>query len=81
MVTINPYLGVTKHKGYKTRQVNAYKKEHVRQIPLHLNKKYDRDVIKWLDENKPYQTAIKSLIREKIKQEKAEKRRLQRDSA
>lgn len=74
MVTINPNLGISKLKGYKKRQVNEFNKTHMRRYGLHLNKKKDRALIKWLETNKPYQTAIKRLIREEIEREKKEKK-------
>ena len=72
MVTINPYLGVSKVKGYKKRQVNEFNRTHMRRYGINMNKKTDRALIKWLEENKPYQSAIKRLIREQIKREKAQ---------
>lgn len=75
MVTINPYLGVSKKPGYKKKQVNDYNKIHMRRFGLNMNKKKERALIKWLEENKPYQTAIKKLIREQIKREKEQKKK------
>ena len=70
MVTINPYLGVTKQEGYKKRQVNEFNRTHMRRFSLNFNKRTERSLIKWLEENKPYQTAIKRLIREQIARDK-----------
>ena len=73
MVTINPYLGVSKTEGYDKDRVNAYNRVHQKRYGLHLHKKYDRALIKWLEENRPYQSAIKRLMREQIKREKLER--------
>ena len=78
MATINPYLGVSKKPGYKKDQVNEFNRTHMRRYGLNLNKRKERALINWLENNKPYQTAIKRLIREEIAREKeklkAEKR-------
>ena len=73
MVTINPYLGVSKKPGYKKRQVNEFNCTHMRRYGININKKTERAIIKWLEDNKPYQTAIKRLIREQIAREKGKK--------
>ena len=73
MVTINPYLGVSKRPGYKKDQVNEFNKTHMRRYCLNMNKKTEKQLIQWLEENKPYQTAIKRLIREQMAREKAQK--------
>ena len=73
MVTINPYLGVTKQEGYNKRKANEVNRIHMRRFSLNFNKRTERSLIKWMDENKPYQTAIKRLIREQIAREKLEK--------
>ena len=73
MVTIHPYLGVSKKEGYKKRQVNEYNRTHMKQYNLHMNKRKERALIKWLEDNRPYQTAIKRLIREQIAREKKAK--------
>ena len=75
MVTINPYLGVSKKEGYKKRQVNEFNRTHMRRYGININKKTERSIVKWLEENKPYQTAIKRLIREQIAREKAQKKK------
>ena len=69
MVTINPYLGVSKQEGYKTRKKMEYNKLHTRRFVMNLNKRTDRQIIRWLEKHKPYQTAIKNLILEQIKNE------------
>lgn len=73
MVTINPYLGVSKKQGYKKNQVNEFNRVHMRRYGININKKTEKALIKWLEANKPYQTAIKRLIREQIAREKAKK--------
>ena len=69
MVTINPYLGVSKRPGYKKEQVNEFNRTHMRRFSLNMNKETEKNLILWLEENKPYQTAIKRLIREQIDRE------------
>ena len=71
MATINPYLGVSKKPGYKKKQVNEFNRTHMRRYGININKKKERSLINWLENNKPYQTAIKRLIREEIAREKA----------
>lgn len=75
MVTINPYLGVSKEPGYKKKQVNEFNKLHMRRYGININKKTEKHLIKWLEENKPYQTAIKQLIQDQIDREKKEKKK------
>ena len=75
MATINPYMGVSKIKGYATRAVNKCNKNNQRRYGLHLHKKHDRALIKWLEEHKPYQTTIKRLIKEEMQREKAERKK------
>ena len=41
---------------------------------LNVNVRRERAIIKWLEDNKPYQTAIKRLIREEIAREKKAKK-------
>ena len=72
--TIHPYLGVTKKKDYYTKAVNRCIKLNQRRFEIHFHKKNDRALIKWIEENKPYQAAIKRLIREEIKREKLRKK-------
>ena len=72
MATIRPYLGVSKIEGYNKRRVNAYNRTHMRRYSLNVNKKKERAIIRWLEENKPYQNAIKRLICEEIKRKKKE---------
>lgn len=67
MVTINPYLGVSKQKGYKVRMDMEYNRTHIRRYAISLNKRTDKEIIRWLEKHKPYQTAIKNLILEQIK--------------
>ena len=76
MVTINPFYGVSKKEGYNKKRVNEYNRVHQRRYGLNLHKKYDRVLIKWLEENKPYQETIKRLIREEIIRERKERRKL-----
>ena len=78
MVTINPYLGVTKKPGYKKKQVNEFNRVHMRRYGININKKKEKALIKWLEDNKPYQTAIKRLIREQIAREKEERKKEKR---
>ena len=73
MATIHPYLGVTKKEGYNSRRQQKYEKETQRRFILNAHRKHDKDVIKWLENNKPYATAIKKLVREQIAQEKKKK--------
>ena len=55
--------------------VNRYERRWKKSYRMTVNKKYEKDIIKWLDEHRPYQTAIKTLVREQIKREKAERRK------
>ena len=75
MVTINPYLGVSKKPGYKKKQVNEFNRTHMRRYGININKRTEKKIIKWLEENKPYQTAIKRLILEQINREKELKKK------
>lgn len=70
MATLHPYLGVSKEKGYNTRISNEFSKTKTRRYGLHINKKTEKDIIKWLEDNKPYQTAIKRLIKDQIERER-----------
>ena len=70
MVTLNPYLGVSKKPGYKKKQVNEFNRTHMRRYGINLNKRTERALINWLEANKPYQTSIKRLIKEEIAREK-----------
>lgn len=54
---------------------NAYERKHKKSYRLTVNKKYEREIIKWLEANRPYQTAIKRLIREEIAREKERKKK------
>ena len=45
----------------------------MRRYGLNVNKRKEKAIIKWLEENKPYQTAIKRLIKEEIKRERKKK--------
>lgn len=75
MVTINPYLGYSKVKGYKKRKANEYNSKRMKRYGINVNIKRERSIVRWLEENKPYQTAIKRLIREEITKEKKEKKK------
>ena len=54
---------------------NRYEKKHKKSYRLTVNKVYERGIIKWLEANRPYQTAIKRLIREEIAREKERKKK------
>ena len=73
MATLHPYLGVSKEEGYNTRKANEFNRTKMRRYGLHINKKTEKDIIDWLEKNKPYQTAIKGLIRKQIAKEKGNK--------
>ena len=73
MATLHPYLGVSKEEGYNTRKSNEFSRTKTRRYGLHINRKTEKDIIAWLEENKPYQTAIKRLIKEQIAKEKKSK--------
>ena len=75
MVTINPYLGVSKKPGYNKRKANEYNKKHMRRYGLNFNIRKERALINWLEENSPYQTAIKRLIRKEIIRESRRKKK------
>lgn len=60
----------TKQERY--RQYNDFKRRSERIYILNIHKKWDAELIEWLEENKPYAGAIKWLIAEQIKREKAE---------
>lgn len=67
---IRPHVGCkTKQERYK--RINDLKRQNQRIYIFNVNKKYDKDVIGWLENNKPYQAAIKWLVREQIKKEEA----------
>lgn len=70
MVTINPYLGVSKKPGYKKKQVNAYNSVNMKQYHLNINRYTEKELLKWMEANRPYQAALKRLIREEIAREK-----------
>ena len=63
MATLHPYLGVSKEDGYHTRVANTYQKQYHKRYVIVVNKKYDKDIIKWMEENKPHSKTIKRLIR------------------
>ena len=71
MATLHPYLGISKQAGYETKRINQYRDKSIRRFFMNVNKKTEKDILKWMEANKPYQTAIKRLIREQIKREKA----------
>lgn len=73
MATIRQY----RKKGTRTKQehydqINDSKRKTQRIYILNMNKTKNADVIAWLEENKPYQGAIKWLVREQIKREQQE---------
>lgn len=80
MPTINPYLGVQKLPGYKTTKDNRNNKENQRRYGINFHKKNDKELIKWLEDHKPYQKAFKTLISEQIAREKLETRAAKRAS-
>ena len=71
MASIKPprVPGATRER--KNRQINDYKRRTQRIYILNVSKRTEQDVIGWLEQNKPYQTAIKWLVREQIKREEA----------
>lgn len=73
MATLHPYFGLSKKKGYRKTQANEYNATHMRRYGINVNKKREKKIIKWLEANKPYQSAIKRLILEQIEREKASK--------
>lgn len=73
--SLHPYMGVSKVPGYNTRKVNRCNTENQRRYGLHLHKKKDRALIKWMEANKPYQTTIKRLIKEEMAREKELKKK------
>lgn len=74
MVTINPYLGYSKVEGYYKKKANEYNKKRMHRIHINVNVRKERSIMKWLEDNKPYQTAIKRLIKEEIAREKKAKK-------
>ena len=46
-----------------------YQKQNIRQVKFVLNERTDKDIISYLEDKKPLQTYLKSLIREQIKKE------------
>lgn len=70
MATLHPYLGVMKQEGHNTRRMNNYNRTKMQRYGLNVNKKTEKDIIKWLESNRPYATALKKLIREQIAKEK-----------
>ena len=74
MVTINPSLGISKKPGYQKRKANAYNRLHQRTFIFNVNKIHEKKILKWMEENKPYQTALKRLILEEIDREKKAKK-------
>ncbi len=73
--SIHPYWGVSKEKGYAKKKSNRCNSENQRRYGLHLHKKKDRALIKWMESHKPYQATIKRLIREEMAREKASMRK------
>lgn len=54
--------------------LKGYKKENCKQVCVSLSKKYDADIIEFLDKQESKQGTIKALIRRRIaEEEKAEK--------
>lgn len=70
MATIHRRMPRTPQR--RNAQINTYKRNTQRIYLINISHKYDQDVIDWLEENKPYQTAIKWLVREQIKREEEE---------
>ena len=56
-------------KATKLQYDLKYQKENLRQIKFTLNVNTDKDIISYLENKKPLQTYLKSLIREQIKKE------------
>lgn len=68
------FVGTPEEKRkYTTTQKNEYKRKTQRIYLLNIHKKLDKDIVDWLEENKPYSNAIKWLIEEQIKREREEK--------
>lgn len=70
MATLHPYLGVSKKEGYHTNRKNEYNRTAVKRYCFNVHLKKDKDIIKWIENNRPFITAVKKLIREQIKREK-----------
>lgn len=49
------------------RATIKYDKNNIKRVVLKLNKKYDRDIIDYLNQNENVNKTIKDIIREKIK--------------
>lgn len=78
MATIHPQK---KRNGAYSPSINEYKRRTQKICLFNFSKIYDPDVIEWLERNKPYQTAIKQLIRDQIKREEQREKRKARKAS
>ena len=76
-MTIRPPIPYTPEERRKRNieAVNRYERKWKKSYRITVSKKYEKDIIKWLDANRPYQTAIKKLVREQIARERKENRK------
>lgn len=79
-MTLRPHIPRPKRTEEEKRKalydaVNRYERKWKKSYRITVNKKYEKEIIRWLEANRPYQTAIKRLIREEIAKEKAERRK------
>ncbi len=50
-----------------TKYITKYQKENTTQVNVRLSKKYDSDIIEWLNDKEAKATYIKELIREDMR--------------
>ena len=79
MATLESRRRICKQHRTKTEINNDYHRRTQRFFIVAVSKIYDQDVLQWLEANRPYQTAIKWLIRGQIvREQRLEKQRAQR---
>ena len=60
-------------KRKKIKKNNAYNKEFYRVYRAFFHRKYEGDVIEWLEANQPYKQAILKAVRHEIEREASER--------